>query len=559
MSRLFIIYVCLSWIHISSAQSLYDNFKVSYPGLVHQGQSFEISIITSNETIDADILYLYIIPQNGIEPELVTLQTETGDREIDFVKASMEEFLYDAVMCSINLPESYIPGTGSFFQIIIKFKSKNIEYSEIDFYGEFRKGSRVIDYLRNTSEELLTDLPNYHRVKINFYSSAVNGEKSLLLEPKSEFTISPSFSIKNKLLVEFWMNLNQKGYPFLEIKNKQTGMVDYRLITNDFQILLPESDFNREIRVTPHFVPINVWIHLALVFSPDRNIAEFYCDGKQIAVFEINTSFSMKDILLSFVNKSEGSFRIDQLRVIDLNESIDVSVNNCNFTSFISKKSEVKLQFNFNENSISDLTKYNYVFQNKTVLEVSDAPIFSRAPELNLRIMNNYYELSWLGGDFANASRYILEQAEGERGYKQIYKIDTDNSEEKTYSFLSERINNSEIVYFRVKQVNKDGSVVYSSHVKVGQGELEEFIVGQNYPNPFNPTTQISIEVLVDSEFKIIVYNLEGKEISVLYEGFLTAGEYNFTFDGSDLPSGIYLYKVYSPNFSQTKKMILAK
>jgi hypothetical protein len=509
--------------------------------------------------IDADILDLYIISQNGIEPELVTLQTEIGVQEIEIEKASMEKFLYDAVMCSINFPESDIPGTGSFFQIIIKFKSKNIEYSEIDIYGEFRKGSRIVDYLRNTSEYLLSDLPNYHRLKINFYSSTVNGEKSLQFKPQSEFTISPSFSIKNKLLVEFWINLNQKGYPFLEIKNKQTGLVDYRLITNDFQILLPESDFNREIRVTPHFVAKNVWIHLALVFSPDRNIAEFYCDGKQIAIYEINTSFSMKDILLSFVNNTEGSFRIDQLRVIDLNESIDVSINNSNFNSFISEKSKVKLQFNFNENSISDLTKYNYVFQNKTVLEISDAPIFSRAPELNLRIMNNYYELSWLGGDFTNASRYILEQAEGERGYKQIYKIEADNSEEKTYSFLSERVNNSEIVYFRVEQVNKDGSKVYSSHVKVGQGELEEFIVGQNYPNPFNPATQISIEVLVDSEFKIIVYNLEGKEISVLYEGFLTAGEYNFTFDGSDLPSGIYLYKVYSPNFSQTRKMILAK
>ena len=65
--------------------------------------------------------------------------------------------------------------------------------------------------------------------------------------------------------------------------------------------------------------------------------------------------------------------------------------------------------------------------------------------------------------------------------------------------------------------------------------------------------------MLVDTDFEIVVYNLEGQRIAVLFKGFLAKGEHQFTFDGSDLPSGIYLYKAWSPNFSQTKKMILAK
>ena len=56
-----------------------------------------------------------------------------------------------------------------------------------------------------------------------------------------------------------------------------------------------------------------------------------------------------------------------------------------------------------------------------------------------------------------------------------------------------------------------------------------------------------------------MVYNLEGKEVAALFQGYLAQGEYHFTFDGSELPSGIYLYKISSPNFNQTKKMILAK
>ncbi|MEJ2196034.1 MAG: T9SS type A sorting domain-containing protein [Ignavibacteriaceae bacterium] len=90
--------------------------------------------------------------------------------------------------------------------------------------------------------------------------------------------------------------------------------------------------------------------------------------------------------------------------------------------------------------------------------------------------------------------------------------------------------------------------------VKIGQAEIQEFILGQNFPNPFNPSTLISVEVLEASEFEIVVYGLEGQEIEVLFKGYLTQGEYQFKFDGSDIPSGIYLYKISSPNFNQTKK-----
>jgi len=95
--------------------------------------------------------------------------------------------------------------------------------------------------------------------------------------------------------------------------------------------------------------------------------------------------------------------------------------------------------------------------------------------------------------------------------------------------------------------------------VKIGQGITEPFIVEQNYPNPFNPTTSIVVDLLQDSDVQIIIYNLEGKEIAKLFKGFLTSGTHKFSFDASELPSGIYLYKVSTPEFSSTKKMILTK
>jgi hypothetical protein len=137
--------------------------------------------------------------------------------------------------------------------------------------------------------------------------------------------------------------------------------------------------------------------------------------------------------------------------------------------------------------------------------------------------------------------------------------VQADNTQEKSYSFVDAPDINSEVVYYRIKQQNYDGSVVYSPQVKIGQGTTEPFTTGQNYPNPFNPITNIEVDLIQDSEIEITIYSLDGTEITKLYKGFLSKGVYKFDFDGEGLPSGIYLYKVSAPNFTQTKKMILTK
>jgi len=547
------------WVSIIQAQSIGDNFTLAYPDLVHQGKSFEISLITSNEFENADQLDLYIIPQRGIKLDEVILQSENEFKEIEFHSASSDGYLYEAVMCTIDLSGFTPRESSSFFQLLMKFNSELVDYSEIEFYGEFRKDNRIVNYLNNLSADLASDYPNYYRAKINFYSATDINDKALLLQQQSEFSILPDLNIKNNMLIDFWIMLNQEPSTFLEIKNKQTDLVEYRLATNEFQILTAESDFHNEYIILPHFIPNDVWLHFSILFSFDENKIKFYCNSKEFSEFALPSSVTENELMISFINSTEGSFWLDQLRILDYNESIEAAFRNRHFSSFISEDSEIKLQFTFNETTLADLVQSEFVLLNNAALVSSDAPIFSRAPELNLKVMSNFYEITWTGGDYSNAGIYIVEMAEGENEFVEVHNSEAENIKEKIYTFLSERIDNSEIIYFRVKQINKDSSVVFSSQLKVGQGELEEFIIGQNYPNPFNPTTQISIEVMQESDFEIVVYNLEGKEISVLYEGFLATGKYQFKFDGSDLPSGIYLYKAWSPNSSQTKKMILAK
>jgi hypothetical protein len=86
-----------------------------------------------------------------------------------------------------------------------------------------------------------------------------------------------------------------------------------------------------------------------------------------------------------------------------------------------------------------------------------------------------------------------------------------------------------------------------------------EFALGQNYPNPFNPTTAISFQLPVASQVKLAVYDLLGREVAVLVDGPKAAGSYTVSFDASGLPSGMYLYRLHSPAYVQTRKLLLTR
>ena len=86
-----------------------------------------------------------------------------------------------------------------------------------------------------------------------------------------------------------------------------------------------------------------------------------------------------------------------------------------------------------------------------------------------------------------------------------------------------------------------------------------KFIVYQNYPNPFNPTTKIEYAIPVKSNIKLEVYDLLGRKISTLFEGEQSAGNHTFSFDGSKLSSGVYIYRLTSDSQMLSKKMLLLK
>ena len=88
---------------------------------------------------------------------------------------------------------------------------------------------------------------------------------------------------------------------------------------------------------------------------------------------------------------------------------------------------------------------------------------------------------------------------------------------------------------------------------------LKSFGLFQNYPNPFNPITSIKFRIAEKGNVSLKVYDVNGKKVADLVESEKEAGNYEISFDGSKLSSGVYFYELRSGRFFQSKKMILMK
>ena len=91
-----------------------------------------------------------------------------------------------------------------------------------------------------------------------------------------------------------------------------------------------------------------------------------------------------------------------------------------------------------------------------------------------------------------------------------------------------------------------------------------EFDLDQNFPNPFNPTTTITFAVPKAGDVTLAIYNLRGRLVRTLAEGPLAAGRHKIVWDGNDsrgqrVASGIYVYRLETNEFAESKKLILTR
>ncbi len=131
-------------------------------------------------------------------------------------------------------------------------------------------------------------------------------------------------------------------------------------------------------------------------------------------------------------------------------------------------------------------------------------------------------------------------------------------TEKQNYSFTDNPAEYGKYFY-RLKQIDYDGTFEYSNQIEVEITFPSAFELGQNYPNPFNPSTIISWKMASPDHVLLKVFDVLGNEIITLVNETKPVGSFSVEFDGSQLSSGTYIYKLVTGNFTEIKKMSLIK
>jgi len=107
------------------------------------------------------------------------------------------------------------------------------------------------------------------------------------------------------------------------------------------------------------------------------------------------------------------------------------------------------------------------------------------------------------------------------------------------------------------------GSVTFNLVGTLGVPTAErlptQFVLGQNFPNPFNPSTTIRYGLPHKTTVQLSVFNTLGQSVSTLMNREQEAGYHEVQFDGSKLPSGVYLYRIQAGSYVETKKLLLVR
>ncbi len=179
--------------------------------------------------------------------------------------------------------------------------------------------------------------------------------------------------------------------------------------------------------------------------------------------------------------------------------------------------------------------------------------------------VNNNVQLNWQTATETNNRGFEIERSADSQTFTKIGFVPGrgTTTQKSAYSYIDKEAMEGKL-YYRLKQVDLDGTFEYSGAVEINYSIPAEFSLSQNYPNPFNPSTKIKFSLAADSKVSVKVYNLLGQQVAELTSGEYTAGRHEVNFDAASLSSGIYFYIINAAgkdgsNFTSTKKMTLMK
>ncbi len=199
------------------------------------------------------------------------------------------------------------------------------------------------------------------------------------------------------------------------------------------------------------------------------------------------------------------------------------------------------------------------------VSKLGNNPIPVELTSFTAEYSNSEVILKWTTASELNNAGFDIERStDNEEFSKIVFLIGFGTTTEiHQYSYSDNNISAS-TYYYRLRQLDYDGTFTYSKVVEIDADLPMEFELHQNYPNPFNPLTTIDFALPVDANVNLSIYNSIGEHVRDIINAFYSAGNYKINFDASTFASGIYLYRLNAVKLngtflSNTKKLTIMK
>ncbi len=369
-----------------------------------------------------------------------------------------------------------------------------------------------------------------------------------------KFTLNES--IKNGFTLSFWLKTTVMRANVISMTSTlDKSFINVGIKFGRLTFAIKNSIGKFEIDV-PQFISDGTWHNFIINADPLKNTLEFYIDGAKAE--EINIpNLKMFELIKPSVKIECGL--IDEIALYKTSRPDMISKLS---QYYIKPDSDVSFLFKFDDKTVTPIGNFSGLESNGVKFVESTAPIYSSGVKITAEIKSNNIVVNWEVDNPSLIEKFVLERKKDDETYQQIYEITPSN--EKRYSYAETLTEDNVLYYYRVKRINKGGSYEYSDEVKIGLGLRKDFEIIGNFPNPFNAETKIIYNLLNDTYVRLTVYDIVGREIAVLVDGFQNAGRHEVTFNlnnvkNSDITSGIYLYKLQTQRSFEIRKMIAIK
>ncbi len=405
-----------------------------------------------------------------------------------------------------------------------------------------------------------------------------NGTASIALSGKREYLLFPDsglfqLSLSRDFSVESWCRTVSTEVPLLSTRSDDFhGAHPFDLSVNAWgEAELRCADGRRTYRSgRGTFIADGIWHHLAASYCADSLRYELFIDG--VPADTLYLPASMREVtageLLLGTTRARRQFaeaEFDELRLWE-NCRNEQEVDYYKDLPLSGYESNLYALFSFDAGSdgmipglsqIEGLVAYAY---NRPRLVVSTTPLRLELLAFNAAMMDDSVRMNWETYDESKVRIYEVEKRTESGRYSVFQQIQPERNPSRHQVYMvADSWDGKMIAYYRLRKINMDGTVIFSAETPIGTESLLNFTLEDNSPNPFTDSTVIGYTISKRTRVDLAVYDMMGREVSVLVAERQEPGTHSATFVAGDLPGGMYFYKMRTGSGSQTKKMYLAR